>query len=208
MHGRVVWAQSAQTTFARAVAAYRDAATFRARFEQTLTNGLTGTTSTAHGELFRKRPNLFAIVFAKPLTDRIVDDGTSLWVYLPSSVPGQVMRTRLGRGDGTVAMDPLGELLSGPADRYVVSDGGVAVVGGHATHVVGLVPKRDGDAGGVTKATLWVDDRDHVVREIETVETSGVRRRVVIESVEVNGGVPRSVFAFVVPDGVRVVDGR
>jgi outer membrane lipoprotein carrier protein len=198
--------QEAKATFARAVATYKDAETISAQFEQTLTNALTGTTTTAGGELFRRRPNLFAIVFAKPLTDRIVGDGTSVWVYLPSSVPGQVIKTPIGKhGEGT-PLDPLGEILAAPPDRYIVGDAGKAMIDKHATHMASLVPKRDSSV--FNKATLWVDDHDGVVRQVETVEPSGITRRIVITKFVVNSSLPRSTFTFVVPPKVRVVENK
>jgi outer membrane lipoprotein carrier protein len=204
VHVGAASAQEAKATFARAVATYKSAETISARFEQTLTNALTGTTNTARGELFRKRPDLFAIVFAKPLTDRIVDDGSAVWVYLPSSVPGQVIKTPVRKRGAGTPLDPLGEILDASPDRYVVGDAGTAVIDGHATHVVSLVPQRDSSV--FTKATVWVDDHDGVVRQLETVEPSGVTRRVLMTKVVVNGSLPRGVFTFVAPSGVRVVE--
>ena len=67
-----------------------------------------------------------------------------------------------------------------------------------------LVPKKSG--GQFTKATVWVDDDDSLIREFEEVETSGVIRHVHLTSIEINAAVDRSTFTFTVPSGVRIVD--
>src|SRR6478672_9381792 len=83
-------AQSADAIIDRAVAAYGRLNSMRADFRQTLTNPLTGSTQTTSGVILRKKPNLLSITFDGG--DRVVADGSTLWAYLPSSVPGQVMR--------------------------------------------------------------------------------------------------------------------
>ena len=89
-------AQSPTAVMDRAVKRYTDMKSMSADFRQTITNPLTGTTAVSRGVLLRKDPNLLAITFSDPKGDRIVSDGTSLWVYLPSSAPGQVMKLPAG----------------------------------------------------------------------------------------------------------------
>ncbi len=193
----------AQATLAHAVAIYTTAETIRANFEQTLTNTLTGTISNARGELFRRRPNLFAIVFADPPADRIVADGRTLWVYLPSSAPKQVLKSVANTANEL--LDPLGQLLSAPLDRYTVAGAGIATVNGHPTHAVVITPKQR-DSSAFTTATVWIEDSSGIVRQIEMTESSGLTRRLVITKFTRNGTIPRSTFIFTPPSGTRVVD--
>src|SRR6478752_2845094 len=79
-------AQSADAVIDRAVAAYGKLNSMRAEFRQTLTNPLTGNSQTTSGVILRKKPNLLSINF--DTGDRVAADGSSLWAYLPSSVPG------------------------------------------------------------------------------------------------------------------------
>src|SRR5450756_1422107 len=83
-------AQNADAVIDRAVAAYARLNAIRAEFQQTLTNPLTGNSQTTSGVILRKKPNLLSITFDSG--DRVAADGSTLWVYLPSSVPGQVVR--------------------------------------------------------------------------------------------------------------------
>jgi outer membrane lipoprotein carrier protein len=161
---------------------------------------------TSHGELVRKKPNLLSISFSDPAKDRIVADGTSLWLYLPSSAPGQVIKLPASKSPGAM-IDPLGQVLSSPAERFTLTDAGKAVINQHATHAVTMVPKRGSNAP-FTQATVWVDDKDGTVRQIETTEPSGVNRRIVITKFAPGVTVPRGKFVFTPPANVRVVDGQ
>lgn len=197
---------SAAARFQRVQRQYRAAKTFRITFEQTLSNPLTGSTSSARGELVSERPNRFAITFTEPSTgDRIVSDGTSIWLYLPSSAPGQVIKLPAGSGQSAMS-DPIGHILTASSSQYHLADAGRATVSGHAVHGVTLTPT--GSDPWFTKATVWIDDADDAVRRIDTNEASGVTRQVVLVAQTTNVSVPRATFTFTVPPKVRVVDQR
>ena len=89
----LVGAQSpADRALDRAVAAYKNVRTVRTPFEQTLTNPVTSRVSTARGEMILQRPGKISFGFTNPSGDRIISDGKFVWIYLPSSAPGQVIR--------------------------------------------------------------------------------------------------------------------
>jgi len=196
-------AQSPEQTLDRAVAAWATVKTARASFEQTVTNSLTGSTANARGEFQQQRPNKLSIRFTDPAGDRIVSDGASVWVYLPSSAPGQVVK-RSASDENAVPIDITGEFLTDPKSRYTVTAAGTATVSGHAAHALTLGPK-PGTNAVFDRATIWVDDDDALVRQFEAVEHSGITRRVRITSLDVNVPVDRSAFTFTPPTGVKVV---
>lgn len=198
-------AQKPEATLQRAVSAYAGAETVSVRFDQTVTNPLTDRSAQSHGKLLRKRPNLLSITFSSPAADRIVADGTDLWVYLPSSAPGQVIKMPASGQEGML-LDPLGQILSNPVDHYSLLPMGTATVNGRATHAVKLTPKSGRDL--FTTATLWIDDADGAVRQVETTEPSGLVRRVTIVQFRKNVSIPRSAFRFTPPANTRVVDQR
>ena len=195
--------RAAATTIDSAAAAVRNARTVRAAFEQTLTNPATGNTNAATGELTRARPNKFAVRFNSAAGDRVVVDGTNLWVYIPSAVPGQVLK-QPARGNAAASIDALGDLLTAPRSRYRVADAGAATVSGRATRAVLLTPKAENSP--ITQAKVWVDDRDGAVRQIELTEASGGVRTWRMTSWEPNAKLAADAFTFRVPAGVRVVD--
>jgi outer membrane lipoprotein carrier protein len=114
-------AQSPEAVMDRAVKAYASLNSVRAEFRQSITNPITGTNSTSRGVLLRKDPNLLSINFSDPKGDRIVSDGQSLWIYLPSSAPGQVIKTSARANNALAMVDPGGAFLSSPAARYTMS---------------------------------------------------------------------------------------
>ena len=97
----------------RAVARWAKVKTARATFEQTIVNSLTGNTLTATGEYQQQRPGKLSVRFDNPATDRIVADGKQVWLYLPSTAPGQVIRSSLADG-GTGTVDLSAQFLTAP----------------------------------------------------------------------------------------------
>jgi outer membrane lipoprotein carrier protein len=195
------WAQTADGVIDRAAAAYSRLNSMRAEFRQTLTNPLTGTTQTTSGVILRKKPNLLSIDFESG--DRVAADGSTLWLYLPSSVPGQVVRMPYN-GENAVSIDPADQFLNSPRTRFTVSSAGSANLSGRATHAITLVPKRTN--GGFTSAKIWIDDADSSIRQFDLETANGLRRHVVITSFTPNPDLSKSKFRFTVPKGVKVVD--
>lgn len=190
----------------RAVVAHGKLTSLRAAFTQTITNPLTGSKLDARGELFQKKPNFLLVEYSQPKNDRVVLDGRNLWVYLPSSAPGQVIRLDAPRGGGAGNFDVIGTFLDAPRERFTVADAGTATVEGRATTAVTLVPKHGAASVGFSKATVWVDDATGYVRRFETTEGGGIVRRVTITSISPNARVADTKFRFDVPKGVRVVE--
>lgn len=198
-------AQRPEATLQRAMAAYASAQTISVRFDQTVTNPLTDRTLTSSGELMRRRPDRLSISFSGSNPDRIVADGTNLWVYLPSSAPGQVIKVPTAAGENGMLVDPMGQILSAPVSNYTVTDAGTSVVNGTATHAVTLTPKSP--RALFTKATLWIGDNDGLVRQLESTEPSGLVRKITVTRVRTNVTLPRSAFQFTPPPNVRIIDG-
>jgi outer membrane lipoprotein carrier protein len=196
-------AQSVDSTLDRAVAAYATLKTARIEFTQTIDNALTGTAVTSHGELQQRRPSRYSVKFDDPAGDRIVSDGQYVWVYLPSTNPGQVIRAKIGADVG--APDFAAQFLESPRKSYTVSGGSATTIDGAATHSVVLRPKSKDSP--FQKVTLWVNDGDALLRRVETVDGSGVVRRITVTRFERNAPVDASAFVFHVPAGVKVFDG-
>jgi outer membrane lipoprotein carrier protein len=194
-------AQSADAIIDRAVAAYGRLNSMRAEFRQTLTNSLTGNSQTTSGVILRQKPNLLSINFESG--DRIAADGSTLWVYLPSSTPGQVMRIPY-TGRNALAVDPAQEFLDSPRSRFNISASGTASIGGRSAHAVTLIPKRSNS--GFTSAKVWIDDSDSSIRQFDVETANGLKRHVVITSFTANPSLNRSSFLFSAPKGAKIVD--
>ena len=194
-------AQSADAIIDRAVAAYGRLNSMRAEFKQTLTNPLTGNSQTTSGVILRQKPNLLSITFDSG--DRVVADSSTLWVYLPSSVPGQVMRMPYTGGNAST-VDPAEQFLNSPRTRFTVTSSGTATVSGRPAHAITLVPKRTN--AGFTSAKVWIDDADSSIRQFDVESANGLKRHVVITSFTANPAIAKSSFRFAVPKGAKVVD--
>lgn len=197
-------AQSPEATVQRAVKAYAGIETIRASFTQTVTNPLTGSDVESRGEMQQRIPGRLSIEFSDPAGDRIVANGKIVWLYLPSTNPGQVIRAHVGENGRANVPDVTSWFLDSPEKRYEMSDGGTATIAGHATHAVKLVSIDS--TIPFQKATVWIDDDDALIRRFETTDVNGLTRRITITSIKPNAKLDAGVFAFVPPKGVRVID--
>ena len=197
-------AQSPDIVMDRAVKAYSALTSVRAEFRQSITNPVTGTSSTSRGVLLRKDPNLLSINFTDPKGDRIVSDGQSLWIYLPSTAPGQVIKTSAKANNALAMVDPGGAFLSSPSTRFTMSGAGTATISGRKMHVVNLVPKKEN--GIFTRATVWVDAQSSLIRQFEVTDANGLKRVVTITAIQPNASVAASEFRFTPSKTVRILD--
>lgn len=190
---------------ARAAATYKAARTATANFEQTLTNPMTGSESVSRGVLRRQAPDRYAFVFTSPEGDRLVADGSFLWIYTPSTAPGQVIKVP-ARDAGAGMLDPGAQFFESPRTRFEIADGGRVTLSGSPTHLLTLTPKANSQAP-FTRARVWLDPTDGTLRQFETLDGMGVKRVVRLTNLKVNVTVPSNAFVFTPPEGVRVVDG-
>lgn len=187
----------------RAAAAYQTVRTLSADFVQIVTNPLVGAPDTTRGRLFEMRPNHFAMRFTDPKGDRIVADGRRLWLYTPSTTPGQVIRTAIPSA-GTTGPNLIGQFADRPRERYRARYLRADSLADGWSDAIELVPRSD-DAP-YAKAVVWIDRDDALIRRIEIEETSGQGRTVLLRKLAVNRGVPGREFRFSPPAGLQVVD--
>jgi outer membrane lipoprotein carrier protein len=187
----------------RASAAYRTVRTLSADFVQIITNPMLGAPDTTRGKLYQMRPSRFAMRFTSPRGDRIVADGRHLWLYTPSTTPGQVIRAAIPEA-GTTGPNLIGQFVERPRERYHAQYLRADSLADGLADVVALTPR----ASDVpySEAVVWIDRDDGLVRRIEIVETSGQRRTVALARLVVNRGVPSREFTFAPPAGLRVVN--
>jgi len=188
----------------KAVATYNKTKTSKGTFEQAITNPLTGSTVKAVGEFQQQRePARFSFRFVQPKGDMIIGDGKWLWVYLPSSTPGQVIKVPMTDG-GAGSIDLASRFFDSPKTRFSITDAGTATVAGRAAHALMLKPKSSTEP--FTQAKVWIDTTDGTLRQFETVEPSGITRLVTITTVTPNAPVDAKLFSFTPPKGARIVD--
>ena len=186
----------------RAVAAYGQVSTLRADFTQTVHDPMIGSDDTSRGEYLQQRPK-FAIRWRQPSGDMIVSDGQTVWVYTPSSQPGQVIRQDVTGRQGESG-DFLAQFLDRPKERFTVTYERAEGVGSRPAAVLALAAK-DRNAAYRT-VRIWVDRQDNLVRRIEITGPAGDTRRIVLDRLRVNQPIAAASFVFRPPAGARVVD--
>ena len=187
----------------RASTAYQALSTLSAEFQQIVVNPLVGSPDTTRGTLYLSRPNHFAMRFTDPRGDRVVADGRFLWLYTPSTTPGQVVRSPIP-ADGTVGPNLIGQFVERPRERYTARYLRTDTLEDGLADVVALVPREPNLP--YHGAMIWVSKADGLVRQLEITETSGQKRVVILKKLRVNAGIPPREFTFAPPAGVRVVD--
>jgi outer membrane lipoprotein carrier protein len=187
----------------RAGSVYRGLSSLQADFAQVVEDAQLGDTLKSTGRLYQAGPNAFAMRFTDPPDEAIVIDGRYVWVYTPSSTPGQVIRMQM-ESDPVYGANLLARILDRPADRYRVAYLRLDTASGRPVDVVSLVPR--GTNLNFSKAILWLDQDDALPRRIELFESQGARRILGLSHLRTNAPVPEETFAFVVPKGVRIVD--
>ena len=187
----------------RASASFDTVKTLQADFTQIIDNPMLGDPDTTRGRLYQQKPNSFAMRFSEPKNDRIVADGRYLWLYTPSSTPGQVIRSAIP-ATGNTGPNLIGQFVERPRERYEARYVRADSIADGAVDVVALTP-RDREAP-YTAATLWITRKDGLVRRIEIVETSGQTRTIMLRNVVVNQPINSREFRFSPPAGTQIVD--
>jgi outer membrane lipoprotein carrier protein len=187
----------------RASASFDTVRTLQADFVQIVENPMLGDPDTTRGKLFQRRPNYFAMRFSEPKNDRIVADGRSLWLYTPSTTPGQVIRTTIP-GTGTTGPNLIGQFVEHPRARYDAAYVRADSLPDGPVDVIALTPRAKDLP--YSAAIVWIAKQDGLVRRIDLVETSGQRRTITLQHLSVNRAIAAREFRFSPTSGVRVVD--
>ncbi len=195
--------QDPLTVLDRATRSYDTVKTLAADFTQIIDNPMLGDPDTTRGRLYQQRPNYFAMRFSDPKNDRIVADGRRLWLYTPSSTPGQVIRSTIP-GTGTTGPNLIGQFVEHPRERYTARYVRSDSIEGVAVDVITLTPR--GTDLPYSAATVWIAKQDGLIRRIEIVENSGQRRTITLQNLTANKSIPAREFRFAATSGVRVGD--
>jgi outer membrane lipoprotein carrier protein len=186
----------------RATRTYKALSGLQADFRQRIEDPFLGPTD-ARGVLSQSGATRFAMRFSDPANEAIVIDGTKLWVYLPSNMPGQVLRYP-APSTADYGVNLLAWLLERPLERYRVSYVRTEEIGGRKADV--LLLEAIADDIPFRRATVWFDREDALPRRLEFNQRNNVKRVVELSRLRPNASIPASTFIFTPPSGVKVVD--
>ena len=181
--------------------AQRRVADLRAPFRQLAHNKTLNQTIEARGTLYLKKPGRLRWEYQTPTPQEIVSDGARLWIYTPelkqvnvSAAPAALVGPAgsflQGLGQVREHFDPrfLNPAQATDADGLVVLD---------------LVPKRPQPL--MSRLIVSVDPRTWLVRQAVIHDELGNTVTVRFGDTVVNSGLSDSLFVFVPPPGVAVV---
>jgi outer membrane lipoprotein carrier protein len=196
-------AQDAGAVIGRAAKVYSSLGSLQANFVQVIDNPMIDSAEST-GTLVQAGPVKLAMRFTDPAGEAIVIDGQHVWVYTPSTVPGQVIRMAVPSGGPAYGYNLLAWFLDRPAERYKAKYLRNERVDGRTADVIELVPAVPDLP--FEKAVIWLDQESALPRRLEIHEQSGATRTLSLSRIRVNQQVPEQTFTFKVPGGVRVVD--
>jgi outer membrane lipoprotein carrier protein len=196
-------AQDAGAIVGRASKVYRGLSSLKADFVQVIDNPMIDSAE-SRGTLVQAGRDKLAMRFTDPPGEAIVIDGEHVWLYTPSTTPGQVIRMSVPSGGPAYGYNMLAWFLDKPAERYTATYVRRDKLDGRSVDVVQLVPAVSDLP--FDKAIVWLDRDDALPRRLEITERTGALRTLTLSKVRVNQSVPAGTFTFKVPDGVRVVE--
>ncbi|MGN6391081.1 MAG: LolA family protein [Gemmatimonadales bacterium] len=196
-------AQDAAAIVGRSSRVYRSLSSLKADFVQVIDNPMIDSAE-SRGTLVQAGEDRLAMRFSDPPGEAIVIDGQHVWVYTPSTTPGQVIRMGVPSGGPVYGYNMLAWLLDRPAERYTASFLRTDRVDGRAVDVIQLVPAVPDLP--FDRAVLWLDRRDALPRRLDITEHGGAMRTLTLSTVRTNQTVPKDTFTFKVPSDVRIVD--
>ncbi len=196
-------AQDGNAIVGRASRVYRSLSSLSADFVQLVDNPMIDSAE-SRGKLIQSGNAKLSMRFSDPPGEAIVIDGQHVWIYTPSTVPGQVIRMSVPSGGPVYGYNILSWLLDRPAERYEVKYLRKDTLSGKEMDVVELTPTVPDLP--FERAVVWLDRGDALPRRLEILERSGATRTLTLSKLRTNEPVTDKTFRFDVPEGVRVVD--
>lgn len=195
-------AQDADAVALRASRVFRGLTSLRASFQQTIEDRMVGAQE-SRGELVQSGNANLAMRFDDPKGDAIILDGTYVWVYTPSTAPGQVIRMPMPN-DPVYGPNVLARILDKPTERYATRSIGKDALEGRGVDVVEFIPNVADPL--FSRAVIWFDQQSGLPRRLVLDELTGIRRTLTLSRIRINTGVTRKDFSFEVPAGVRIIE--
>ena len=180
---------------------YDDAADFRARFNQTLTNAAFKRKTSLTGEVLLKKPGRMRWNYQTPDPKMYLADGDLLWLYEPEDKQAFKQDLKTSQLPAALAFLTGKGKLAAEFDITFAKD---SRVGGSRDYVLALSPKQPQPQ---VKAIIFVVDQDTFqVRESMITDAQGNINDLLFSDIKINGHLSDATFRWTPPAGVRVID--
>jgi outer membrane lipoprotein carrier protein len=181
--------------------AQRRVTDLRAPFRQAAHNKALNQTVEARGTLYLKKPGRLRWEYQTPTPQEVVSDGTKLWIYTP-----QLRQVNVSAAPAALA-GPAGSFLQGLGQVREHFDprflNPAQPTDADGLVVLDLAPKRPQPL--LARLIVAVDPRSWLVRQAIVHDELGNTVTVRFGDTVVNSGLADSLFTFVPPPGVAVV---
>ena len=156
-------------------------------------------------EYIGKKPNMMRMEYILPAEmagQVMVLDGKTLWMYYPAE--NQVITVEVPEIYQPFETDPI-EFIEEVLNNSETSLLGSEIIDGRSAYVIEMIPKETGEHFFHEETIFWVDKVTWMPLRIEMYDNeSKLVNTMEYKNVEINTGVPDSVFEFKIPEGAEV----
>jgi outer membrane lipoprotein-sorting protein len=181
---------------------YEALSSFQAQFRQHWDDKVPLGAEESRGTIYQEGKNRLAMRWSDPPKEAIILDGTWLWLYLPSTSPGEVKRYPQ-QNHPTYGSNVVGSFLDNPVDRYRITYLKSERIDGNVTDAVLMEPLPNSGLQ-FRRATVWFDRELGLPRRLEIEESRDHSRVLELSSFQLNRSIPPSIFTFD-PKGLRII---
>lgn len=174
---------------------------FHAKFTQESTVKALDQVQEAEGEVWLKKPGKMRWNYYEPTKEEYVSDGSTLWFY--NHEEKQIIESTLqdvtDTNTATTFLSGLGDIEEQFNPRF--SNGSLSNDNNY--YMIDLIPI--GDDEGYNKVTIAVDKESMLVRNFYLYDPFGNLTKVELQDIEINKGIPDSLFTLKVPKGTELI---
>lgn len=173
---------------------------FSSKFTQEATVKALNKVQRAQGEVWFKKPGKMRWNYSTPTKDEIVSDGITIWFY--NEEEKQVIESALSEvidtPTTTTLISGLGNLKNLFDARFSASDS----TGVNNAYLIDLSPRDNSEE--YNSVTIAVDKESLLVNTIYLYDPFGNLTTVKLNNIEINNGIPDSLFIFKAPTGAEI----
>lgn len=196
---------STEETVAGLQRVYQGASTWQADFSQATFVGLIGREISKNGNIRVKKPGKLRLEYTGRNKKLYVSNGKKLWVYSEedSQVESFSKVSQMVANEALIFLQGFGDVKR----EFKVGEAAKSAVGikTKGLKVLALTPIREDSS--VEKMILGVDPKDHLVKELLLINSSGNTTRYLFKNIRLNSPFDDSVFEYKKPAGVREIKG-
>lgn len=176
---------------------FHEIQTFNAEFTQVVLDENFTVIDRAAGQVWVQRPGQFRWDYAPPQAQQIIGDGERVWLYDVELEQVTVRKQKNALGSAPA------ELLSGASEVDIRENYAIEELGVHGRlQWMSLRPLEEDTS--FTEVRIGFEDQR--LRTLELLDTFSQRTRIVFTNFHENTPIASSLFAFVAPSGVDVID--